>query len=130
MKRQHFLIISALIAWLFGLMMIFVPDKALETGSSTNLGMQMFGVALFSIGVINFFSRNDPGSKALKAVMFGNIILHLAGEAFDVYDYSAGFVQLSSILASGIIHILLLVGFVYYFVKKPKISEPEHREIV
>ena len=130
MKRNHFLIISALIAWLFGLMMIFVPDKALDTGSATNLAMQMFGVALFSIGIINFFSRNDPGSKALKAVMFGNIILHLAGEAFDIYDYSAGFIQLSNILASGIIHILLLAGFMYYFVKIPKNPAPESKEIV
>jgi hypothetical protein len=122
MKRHQFFILSALLAWLFGLLMIFMPDKALETGAvaNTNIGMQWFGIALFSIGVINFFSRNDQGSKALKAVMFGNIILHAAGEAVDIYDYSAGFVQLSSILASGIIHVVLLFGFLYFLIKTPK----------
>jgi hypothetical protein len=125
MKRNHFLIISSLLAWIFGLAMIFVPDSTIAPVSSVNLGMQSFGIAFFSIGVINFFSRNDPGSKALKAVMFGNIILHLGGEAFDVYDYTAGYTQLSGILGSGIIHILLFVGFTYYLLKIPKYSEPE-----
>jgi hypothetical protein len=88
--------------------------------------MQWFGIALFSVGVINFFSRNDPGSKALKAVMLGNIILHGAGEAFDIYDYSAGFTQLSGILASGIIHVLLFFGFIYYLLKLPKLPKQEN----
>ncbi len=130
MKRPHFMIIAALIAWLFGLMMIFVPDKALDTGSAANLGMQWYGIALFSIGVIIFFSRNDPGSKALKAVMIGNILFHLIGEVFDVYDYTAGFTQLSGILASGIIHVLLFIGFTYYLMKIPKYSESENKEII
>lgn len=127
MKRNHFLIISALLAFLFGTMMIVLPDKALEVAGG-NLGMQSFGIALFSIGIINLFSRNDPGSKALKAVMFGNIVLHLAGIGFDVYNYSAGLAQLSAILASGIIHILLLIGFAYYLVNIPKLHEPENVE--
>jgi hypothetical protein len=89
MKRHHFIIISALLAWLFGLTMILAPDKmlsnlALGTTPATNLVMQWVGIGLVSIGVINFFSRNDPGSKALKAVMIGNIILHLLGEGFDI----------------------------------------------
>jgi len=122
MKRHQFFIISAVLAWLFGLAMIFMPDQAAAIGttSSANIGMQWFGIALFSIGVINFFSRNDPGSKAMNAVILGNIILHAAGEAFDIYDYSAGLTQLSSIMASGIIHILLLFGFIYFLIKKPK----------
>ena len=125
MKRHHFLIVAALLAWLFGFMMIFIPDKALDAGSAPNLGMQWFGIALVSIGMINFFSRNDPGSKALKAVMIGNIILHAASEAFEVYDYSAGYTPLSGILASGIIHVALFIGFVYYFLRMPKLPKLE-----
>lgn len=122
MKRHLFLIVSALLAWVFGLMMILVPDKATATAAATNLGMQWFGVALISIGIINFFSRNDPGSKALKAVMIGNIILHVAGEAFDIYDYSAGIVQISGVLTGAIVHILLTIGFVYFLFKIPKLQ--------
>ena len=127
MKRNHFLIISALLAFIFGIMMIVLPDKALEMAGG-NLGMQSFGVALFSIGIINLFSRNDPGSKALKAVMFGNIILHLAGIGFDVYNYTAGLTQLSAILGSTIIHILLGIGFMYFLVNIPKHPESEKAE--
>ena len=79
-------------------------------------------IALVSVGVINFFSRNDPGSKALRAVMIGNIFLHLVGGAADIYDYTKGMVQLSSILRGGVVHILMLVGFVYFFFKMPKVG--------
>jgi len=119
MKRNVFFIISALLAWLFGLMMVFLPDSmAATTTTSFNIGMQWFGIALVSVGVINFFSRNDPGSKALRAVMIGNIFLHLVGGAADIYDYTRGIVQLSSILMGGVVHILMLVGFVYFLFKK------------
>ncbi|MFI5263184.1 MAG: hypothetical protein ACHQM6_01565 [Candidatus Kapaibacterium sp.] len=119
MKRNIFFIISALLAWVFGCMMILLPDSmASPTATGMNIGMQWFGIALFSIGVINFFARNDSGSKALTAVMIGNIFLHLAGGGADIYDYMQGTVQLSSILMPGIVHLLMIVGFVYFLFKK------------
>ena len=119
MKRNLFFIISALLAWVFGCMMIFLPDSmASPTATGANIGMQWFGIALVSVGVINFFSRNDPGSKALSAVMIGNIFLHIAGGAADIYDYTQGTVQLSSILMPGLVHLLMVVGFVYFMFKK------------
>jgi hypothetical protein len=119
MKRNVFFIISALLAWVFGLMMIFLPDS-MASGATpgVNIGMQWFGIAMVSVGIINFFSRNDPGSKALTAVMIGNIFLHLAGGAADIYDYTLGTVQLSSILMPGLVHLLMVIGFVYFLFKK------------
>jgi len=119
MKRNIFFLISALLAWTFGVLMIFLPDSmASPTVTGMNIGMQWFGIALFSVGVINFFARNDPGSKALTAVMIGNIFLHLAGGGADIYDYTQGVVQLSSILMPGIVHLLMIIGFVYFLFKK------------
>ncbi|MEP7234041.1 MAG: hypothetical protein ABI778_01975, partial [Ignavibacteriota bacterium] len=85
---------------------------------------QWFGIGLVSVGVINFFSRNDAGSKALTAVMIGNIFLHLVGGAADVYDYMQGAVQLSSILMGGLVHLLMLVGFIYFLFKKESRTSP------
>jgi hypothetical protein len=112
-------------------MMIFLPDSmAATTAPGVKIGMQWFGIALFSVGVINFLARNDPGSKALTAVMIGNIFLHIAGAAADIYDYMQGWVQLSSILMPGLVHLLMIIGFVYFmFKKESKVPSSETNSI-
>jgi hypothetical protein len=128
MKRKHLLVISAVIAWLLGLMMMFMPDKMEgnlvislnENLKNIHLLMQAVGAALFSIGWINFLARNDAGSKALNAILVGNILIHALNLAFDSYNYSQGAVTLSGIMTGGIIHVFLLIGFIYFLFKKEK----------
>ena len=69
---------------------------------------------LVSIGLINFLSRNDPGSPALRAVMIGNIVLHVVAFIVDVYDYRISFIKISGLVSGSIVHGLLVVGFVYF----------------
>jgi hypothetical protein len=127
MKRNHFMLITAIIAWIFGLTMMFAPDKMMdnltvETNTAVAIVMQWVGVGIFSIGCMNFISRNDAGSLGLKAVMSGNIILHAAGLMFDLFDYSNGFMKFSGLLMGIIVHVLLIIGFVYFLNKIPKLK--------
>lgn len=120
MKRSHFFILAALVPGLFGLVMMFAPDLMLrnslatDVDATTRIVTQWVGFGVFSLGAINFLSRNDPGSPALRAVMIGNILFHVLGIGFDVYDYLAGFMTRSGLISGLVPHSLLAIGFGYY----------------
>ncbi len=125
MKRNVFLIISAVLAVFFGMHMLIAPGKMLENMLNSNSAdlqhaLQWSGTMLVSIGIINFLSRNDAGSAALRAVMIGNIILHVAGFAVDAYDYTIDFIKMPGLIMGAVVHGLLIIGFVYYLMKLPK----------
>lgn len=125
MKRKVFLIISAILALFFGLGMLISPDKMLENMVNVNTpdlqhALQWSGTMLVSIAIINFLSRNDTGSAALRAVMIGNIVLHVVGFAIDAYGYSIDFLKMSGLVSGAVVHILLTIGFIYYLMKLPK----------
>jgi hypothetical protein len=125
MKRNHFLALSAVLAWIFSITMMLAPDKMLgglgvAVADSTNWILQLVGVNLFAIGCINFLARNDEGSKALKGVMIGNIILHVVGFAFDFYGFGKGLSAVSSVIMGGVVHIGMVSGFFYYLINVSK----------
>lgn len=127
MKRSIFLTIAAIIPGLFGLVMIFFPDKMLsnsligEINLATRIVTQWVGFGAFSLGLINFLSRNDPGSTTLNALMIGNIVFHSLGLVLDIYDYSIGIMKLSGLITGLVPHSILIIGFVYYLSKMTKI---------
>ena len=129
MKRSVFLLIAAIIPGVFGLVMMVAPEKMLsnsltaEITLTTRIVTQWVGFGVFSLGLINFLSRNDNGSAALKGVMIGNIVFHFLGLSFDMYDYSIGVMSLSGLITGLIPHSLLIVGFVYYLVNLKKIGQ-------
>jgi len=119
MKRNLFFLISALLSWVLGLIMMLLRETMVKSSPSD---INIFGIALVTIGVINFFSRNDPGSKALTAIMIGNIFLYMLVSVSDAYYYTHGFVILSNFLIFGLVCLLMIIGFVYYLFKMPKVQ--------
>jgi hypothetical protein len=122
MKRNVFLIIAALLATFFGINMLLMPGQMLQNMANVNTiemqhVLQWGGAMLISIGLINFLSRNDAGSKALRAVMIGNIFMHIVAFIVDGYDYSIDFIKLSGLVMGGVVHGLLIFGFIYYLPK-------------
>ena len=125
MKRAHFLAAAGTLGVFFGLSMIVSPDAMLNsmttmTGAGATNVLRLAGVALLTVGVINIMARNDPGSDALSAIMTGNIVLHVVGWGLDIVDWRSGMLKQSGIVMGSIVHGLLLVGFVYYYVKMGK----------
>ena len=126
MKRSSFLLIAAVIPLLFGLVMMVVPDTMLSNSLTSDADLQTHsvtqwvGFGVFTIGLINFLSRNDGGSAALKAIMIGNIVFHTLGVFFDIYDYSIGVMKLAGLMTGLAPHSLLIIGFVYYLRKLPQ----------
>lgn len=119
MKRPQFLLLAGVLACLFSLMMMLAPDRMLANvsnippGGASNV-TRWLGANLFAVGVINILARNDSGSEALRAIMVGNIVLHLAAMAFDIMDFTNGIVKTSGVAMGAVVHIGLVLGFLYY----------------
>jgi len=121
MKRHHFLLLAGILASLFGLSMLFAPAQMLANMTTGTGGagaavhvLRWMACMLMSIGVINILARDDAGSPALVAIMVGNVLVHTLGLIVDLVDYSTGFLRLSGIVMGGVVHVFLLVGFLYY----------------
>jgi xanthine/uracil permease len=78
------------------------------------LVLRWVGSGLIAIGLINILARNDPGSTALRAVMLGNIALHVIAYTVDLNDFQSGFIKTSAIVMGSVVHILLIFGFLVY----------------
>jgi hypothetical protein len=126
MKRSTFLFITGIIPIIFGTIMMIAPGSMLanmltnEANLQTLSVTQWVGCGIFSIGLVNFLSRKDPGSIALKALMFGNIALHSLGLCFDFYDFTNSVMTFSGLITGLILHLVFIIGFGYYLIKAGK----------
>src|SRR3954469_19914869 len=119
MKRSTFLLISAIVAWIFGLVMMINP-RGFTSGTipvptdQIDGIMRLLGTNLFAIGSINFLACKDGWSKSMRAILIGNILLHVLGLSFDFYNYSLGLFLMSGIMMGAVVHLLFIFGFSYY----------------
>jgi hypothetical protein len=125
MKRSTFILISAILATLFGLSMLLAPEQMIKNMTtaadpSALHVLQWAGNMLLAIAVVNFLSRNDEGSVALRAVMIGNIFMHTLALGVDYYDYSIGFINMQGLGSGFVVHVFLIAGFGYYLLKMGK----------
>lgn len=119
MKRNHFLMLAGGLACVFGLMMLLAPGQMIanmttDTSEGSRHVLRWMGCPLFSIGLINIMARHDAGGEALRALMIGNIMLHVLGMVVDIGDYMGGFVLMSGLMLGVVVHTLLVIGFVYF----------------
>lgn len=124
MKRKHFLLLSAIVAWLFSLGMMLMPS-GFTSGLSVqvptpavNAWAQFLGTSLFAIGWMNFFARNSPWSPAVRGILTGNIILHLLSAVTDWYAYSNDVINLGGLMQGAVVHLVFVFGFSYYAFRK------------
>ena len=124
MSRSAFLLVAGVLAAAFGTMMLVFPQQMLTNmardAPEARCVLQWMGVVLLSVGVINILAKSDAGSPALRAVMVGNIVLHVLGFGIDVVQHLEGFVQASGVAMGGLVHGLLTAGFAYFLAKLPK----------
>jgi hypothetical protein len=121
MSRSVFLIIAGVMALFFGLSMLLAPAQMLSNmardSPDARFVLQWMSCVLVAVGVINILSRNDTGSPALRAVLVGNVVLHVTGLGIDFYHHSQGFVQASGVMMGAVVHGLLIIGSAYYLSK-------------
>jgi len=122
-----FLAIAAILAWLFGAMLLFMPEKFYSpTGIQMTpmLGTiaQAHGATLIGLGMVDWFGRNAD-QKGLFAILMGNLIVQVLSLAVVIRTMTLG---AGTAVAPGIcIHVILgsLFAFFLFKLKRiPKIS--------
>jgi hypothetical protein len=114
MKLNTLMVITAVVAFLFGLGFILAPAWSLSTyGVSTDVTgtfmSRYFGAALIGYAFIAWLTRNTA-SKGLQSGFFVAMVL---GFAVALYDAFAG-VSNALVWLNVVIYFLLAVGFGYF----------------
>jgi hypothetical protein len=120
MKRAYYFWIAAILALLFGLLMLFAPAaaagafKLAASDGSTATIFRVLGSVMLGVALLNFLVRNHPMSETLKAVLWGNVAIHGIGFIGDCWSAGIGDVPWSGIGAGLVAHLIVLIGAAYY----------------
>lgn len=123
MPVRVILIASGTIAILVGLFYLFFTTAAVQ---SFDLGEPVLlarhftratGAAVLAIGVINILSVGDRGSRALRAVFVGNIVVHV----FSIYtDFAESFSRNTTLWLTFALHVVIIAAFGYLLVTRTR----------
>jgi hypothetical protein len=117
-----FISISAILAWIFGVMLLLMPSPFYSpTGIIMSPMMetiaQAHGATLIGLGVINWLAR-DSDRKGIMAISAGNFVVQLLSLAVVIRTITIG--AGASVAPGIIIHVLLGSFFVYFYFKARK----------
>lgn len=126
MKLSTLILIMAVLSLVWGAGFLFLPVQvwslygvALDSG-----GVYMareLGAVFFMLGVILWFARNDPGSRALRAIAIGLFIGNVIGFiASLIGQFTAGITPLGWVAVTA--YLLLALGFGYSLLKPAEIK--------
>lgn len=118
-----FLAVAAVLAWLFGTMLILAPARFYApTGIALTPMLatlaQAHGATLIGLGVIDWLARNaDP--RVVRAVLIGNLVVQLLSLAVVARTISLG-VSGAAMTPAIVIHVVLGTLFAYFLSRAPK----------
>lgn len=127
MKRSTFFLISAILSFVFGAMMFFLPAIAakfldIPLSDATASVLRGMGGLIIGSGTINFLVRNIHDNRTLKAVLLTNIITHLFGISADIWGVVDGALTTSKIAPVEITHLFIGIGSLIYLLRLKNIS--------
>lgn len=118
MSARWFLRLSAGLAWVFALMLMFnargfEAPIGIDVTDKVATIAQAQGAILLGLGVINWMAAKLTDDAALMAVLAGNLVVQLASLAVAARALAAGIFPPAAAPAI-VIHVLLASGFAFY----------------
>lgn len=116
MSLRIVLIAAGVVAILFGLFFLFGAETAIASynlGDSTlpaRLFARATGAGLVAFGAVNLLAAADTGSPALRAVVVGNLLIHLLSLWVD---FSESYARNAGIWVALAVHIVFILAFGY-----------------
>lgn len=121
MKRSTFLLIAAILSFVFGAMMFFAPAIGAKIGLAatpeTESVLRGLGGLIIGSGTINLLLRNQIDINALRGLLLANIITHLLGILADVWGVSDGVLPIAKIAPVEITHLFIGIGSLIYMLR-------------
>ena len=111
--------VAAVLAWLFGIMLLLAPAKFYAPTGMVLTPMlatlaQAHGATLVGLGTINWLARKAQG-PGLTAVLAGNLVVQLLSLAVVIRTITLG---AGAAVAPGVvIHVVLGGGFGYFLLR-------------
>ncbi|MDH5604778.1 MAG: DUF1129 domain-containing protein [Cyclobacteriaceae bacterium] len=122
MKQAHFLLVTAAIGTVFGVMTLFFPDKAAETFGLTANGENSIvfgwlGAITLCSSVLFFMVRNDKNSNTLKSVIIFIGAFHALTLIVDIVGISQGVLTINKVIPGIILHSLMTIGSIVFVLR-------------
>lgn len=123
MRARGFLAVTAVLAWLFALMLLFnargfEAPVGIDVTDKVATIVQAQGAILLGLGVINWLARSVTDEAALRAVLAGNLVVQLASLVVAARALLLGILPIQGAPAI-VIHVLLGAGFAWYLARRP-----------
>jgi len=117
-----FLSIAAVLAWLFGIMLLTMPAQFYghaEIVLTPMLGTiaEAHGATLIGLGVIDWLARNATGA-GLRAVLAGNLVVQILSLGVAIHTMMLG--GGPRMAPALVIHVVLGGLFAYFLTRAPK----------
>lgn len=126
MKLSTLMVIKAIVCLAFGILLVAIPGLLMSVygvtlGEGGILMARLYGASLLGNLMLTWFSRNDPGSQALRAAILGLFVYDAIGLVVAIVAMLSGVMNPLgwSIVA---IYLLLTIGFGYFQFVKPSQS--------
>lgn len=124
MNLNAFLLVSAIIALLFGLGFVLLPGVmfsiyGIAASAASHLGFRLFGSVLIAIGVLTWFLKDSANWEAVRALLLSVAIGNLIGLLlvfFATINGTLGAMGWTAVL----IYLLLLAGDGYFISRGPE----------
>ncbi len=118
MKLSTLFIITAVVALIYGVAFIVVPNSAMGLyGITLDLGAQFLGrylgAAFLGFAALAWLTRNAETSQARRAVVVSFFVATVLGLLVAIYDKFAGAGN-ALVWLNVVIYLLLAVGFGYF----------------
>ena len=122
MKQTHFLLVTAIVGTVFGLMTLFFPDKAAETFGLTANGENTIvfgwlGAITLCSAVLFFMVRNDNNSNTLKSVLIFIGAFNALTLIVDIVGISQGVLTINKMIPGIILHSLMTIGSIFFLLR-------------
>lgn len=123
MKRNVFVLITGIVALIFGLAFLIIPVQALalygvKPDTLAEFMTRYFGSALTGVGVLLLAVRKvETREGMVRGGSLGMLALCLTGLIVAIWDLIAG-ASNSFVWVNIVVYGLLSIGFAYYLLKK------------
>lgn len=117
MKLRTFLMIVAVVALLYGLGLLLLPafmatTYGFGTSASEILLARFFGVAMLTLGLINWLAKDLTGA-GIKPIILGSLIGDLVGVIVALMGTLSGVMSAVG-WSAVVIYLLFVLGFAYF----------------
>ncbi|MBV8850325.1 MAG: hypothetical protein JOZ16_12155 [Methylobacteriaceae bacterium] len=130
LNLNTFLLISAIVALLFGLGFVLLPGVmfsiyGIAASPASYLGFRLFGSVLVAIGLLNWLFKDSSNWEAVRALLLSVAIGNVIGLLLVLFATIAGTINAMG-WSAVLIYLLLGIGDAYFVSRGPG-ATPERR---